>query len=355
MLPVHCHHRVHIASQADLVTARAVMTELIADADLDEEDLGRVRIIVAELATNLLRHAGGGVLLLRRQLAADASGRALVGANGVECLALDRGPGIADLEVALAGRRNLNAFPGQGQGQGLGHGLGAVRRLSDRFDIHSEPGLGTAVMAQVQGRGSQALPMSLVTFPFGVGATMLPMTGCSACGDGWAARPDGLVLVVDGLGHGDAASAAARCVESVFSTVPADQDLQAILAAIHSALRGTRGAAVMVLRLGATTVEVSAIGNIAGKVLSRAGAIPLGSRWGIVGYNAAPPPSACVPWHPGDLVILHSDGCVRLTDLVDERHLRHVDPTLAAAVLLRDCTVRVDDQTIMVLANRRPA
>lgn len=349
MLPVHCHRRIHVATLADLVTARSVLAELVADADLDEEAAGRIRIIVAELATNLLRHAGGGVLLLRRQLAADALGQGLVGASGVECLALDHGPGIADPEAALAGRRD-SAAPGQG----LGYGLGAVRRLADRFGLHSDPGLGTAVLALAQGRGGLPPRLALEALPFGLGAVMLPMTGCDACGDGWAARPDGLVLVVDGLGHGAAAAVAARRAESAFAAAPPGQDPQAVLAAIHQALHGTRGAAAMVLRLRDADVEYSAIGNIAGTMLSRAGSVPLGSRWGIAGYNAVPPPPARVPWQDGDLVILHSDGCARLTSLVAERHLRHADPALAAAVLLRDCAARVDDQTILVLVNRRP-
>lgn len=158
--------------------------------------------------------------------------------------------------------------------------------------------------------------------------------------------------MVDGLGHGEAASVAARRAETFFATASVDQDSQSILVAMHDALRGTRGAAACVLRLHPDDVEFSSVGNITAAVLSRAGSTSLGGRWGVLGYNAVPPPATHVPWGPGDQVVLHSDGCSNLMDLVADRHLRHVDPALAAAVLLRDGVGRIDDQTVVVLTNR---
>ncbi|WP_051341203.1 SpoIIE family protein phosphatase [Azospirillum halopraeferens] len=349
MLPHHCHHRVHVAAQSDLTTARGVLANLTAgmagDTAVGEDVVGRSRLVVAELATNLIRHAGGGVLLLRGLGAAEVPGSACGRPAGIECLSLDKGPGIADIADALADRQDGDPAPGGG----LGYGLGAVRRLSDRFDIHTGPGVGTAVLARVHPRNGTMPP---TPGPFAWGVAMVPMTGCDACGDGWSVRPDGLALVVDGLGHGEAASVAARRAEAVFAAAPADQDVRDVLVAIHEALRGTRGAVACVLRLHRTDVEFSSIGNITGAVLSRRGHIPLGGRWGVVGYNAVPPPATRVPWEPGDQLVLHSDGCSQLMNLVTDRHLRHADPALAAAVLMRDGVGRIDDQTVLVLANR---
>lgn len=365
MLPAHCHRRVHVATRADLTSARGVLADLTCDLTCDpisgpacdraadEDMLGRIQLVVSELATNLIRHAGGGVLLLRRLRASSPDGStggpADGPADGIECLSLDTGPGIADIGAALADRHNPEPEPGQS----LGYGLGAVRRLSDRFDIHSGPGLGTAVLARVHRRRDPALPGRASFFDYG--AAMAPMAGCGDCGDGWAVRPDGLVLVVDGLGHGEAASVAARRAEAVFAAAPTGEDPQTVLASIHRALSGTRGAVAIVLRLHADRVEFSSVGNIAAAVLHRTGSTPLGGRWGVVGYNAVPPPPAAVPWGPGDQIVLHSDGCSHLMGLIAERHLRHADPALAAAVLLRDGAGRIDDQTVLVLANRADA
>lgn len=349
MLPVHCHRRIHVATQADLTTARGALADLTATLGGDEETVGRIRLVVSELATNLIRHAGDGVLLLRGLHAIGLPGGGESPPDGrpagFECLSLDKGPGIADIGGALADRNAQEPVPGGS----LGYGLGAVRRLADRFDIHSVSGIGTAVLAQVYPRrGHTPRPPP---GPFAWGAAMVPMAGCDACGDGWTVRPDGLVLVVDGLGHGEAASVAARRAEAIFAASPSDAP-QDILLALHEALRGTRGAVGCVLKLNRNEVEFSCIGNITATVLSRAGATSLGGRWGVIGYNAVPPPPIRAPWGPGDQIVLHSDGCSHLADLVAARHLRHVDPALAAGVLLRDGICRVDDQTVLVLTNR---
>jgi len=49
----------------------------------------------------------------------------------------DRGPGIADIEVALK--------DGYSTGAGLGLGLSGARRLMNDFEITSAPGKGTKV------------------------------------------------------------------------------------------------------------------------------------------------------------------------------------------------------------------
>jgi anti-sigma regulatory factor (Ser/Thr protein kinase) len=45
--------------------ARRTATRLVSDAGFDETEIGKVSIIVTELATNLLKHAGQGEILLR--------------------------------------------------------------------------------------------------------------------------------------------------------------------------------------------------------------------------------------------------------------------------------------------------
>ena len=93
---------------------------------------GKVAIVATELANNLLRHAGGGELLLQT-LGDDES-------PVVELLAIDRGPGMADVARCLADGYSTGGTPGTG--------LGAVRRLATEFDIYSAPGEGTIVMAR---------------------------------------------------------------------------------------------------------------------------------------------------------------------------------------------------------------
>src|SRR5688500_2123976 len=97
---------------------------------LGEVRQGEVAIVVTELATNLVKHARGGELLIRA-----------VEDGTLEVLAVDRGGGIArPAEVMRDGYSTAGT---------LGAGLGAVRRLAARFDLYSTPGAGTVVMARL--------------------------------------------------------------------------------------------------------------------------------------------------------------------------------------------------------------
>jgi len=60
--------------------------------------------------------------------------------RGVELVAQDEGPGIADIPLALS--------EGYSTGGGLGCGLPGVQRLMDDFEINSTPGLGTRIVAR---------------------------------------------------------------------------------------------------------------------------------------------------------------------------------------------------------------
>jgi serine/threonine-protein kinase RsbT len=65
----------------------------------------------------------------------------LDGTTGIEVTARDRGPGIANVEQALADHFST--------GGTLGLGLPGVRRLVDDFTIESQPGQGTEVTIRI--------------------------------------------------------------------------------------------------------------------------------------------------------------------------------------------------------------
>ena len=84
--------RIAIEDDSQVGEGRRVAASFSGMAALPEADAGRLAIIVNELGTNLLKHAGGGSLLLRELRAETRS--------GVEVLSIDRGPGM-DLSRAL--------------------------------------------------------------------------------------------------------------------------------------------------------------------------------------------------------------------------------------------------------------
>ena len=116
-----------------------------ADIGLSESDIGRVAIVVTEATTNLVEHAPQGQLLAR---AFDRNGVAVI-----EALALDQGPGIANIGESLRDGYSTAGSPGTG--------LGAIKRLSDEFDIYSTPGKGGAlVVAIVFAKAGEGMPSS---------------------------------------------------------------------------------------------------------------------------------------------------------------------------------------------------
>ncbi len=174
----------------------------------DSVEAGHVGLVATELATNLLRHADGGELLAQ----------AMTGPSGpgLEILALDRGPGIPDVERALR-----DGFSTAGS---AGTGLGAVRRIAGRCDIYSAPGAGTAVLARLRfgagsGQSSWTDASAARTIRAEVSGVAVPMAGEVRCGDAWTwagGEECWTILAVDGLGHGDYAATAAAEALRVF-------------------------------------------------------------------------------------------------------------------------------------------
>ncbi len=166
---------------------------------MDETMCGRVAVIATELCTNLLKHASEGEVFLS-ELTGSAE-------PGIELIALDRGPGMADVSACVA--------DGFSTSQTAGTGLGAVARLSQTLDIYSQPALGTVVVAQIGGSAGSA--------HFDVGGIVKPMHGEDVSGDAWAYREqDGklTVIVADGLGHGIMAARASAEAVAAFRGRP---------------------------------------------------------------------------------------------------------------------------------------
>src|SRR5690606_35256386 len=210
------------------------------------------------------------------------------GRPGVEVLCIDRGPGMANVIECMR--------DGYSTAGTMGTGLGAARRLAHYFDIHSIPEQGTEIVARVWlgGRPEE------VDGTAEIGAVCLPVAGETASGDGWAAMATPArtaLLVVDGLGHGINAAAAANLAREQFSRNAARAPGE-ILAILHGALRATRGAAAAVAAIDVKSRELrcAAVGNIAGRILGAGRSRALVSSHGIVGNQANRARELAYPW-----------------------------------------------------------
>jgi anti-sigma regulatory factor (Ser/Thr protein kinase) len=323
-----------VGDEADVGALRRRVGRHAQRLGADEAGQGRAELVATELATNLLRHARpGGSVLVRP-----------VPPGGVEIIAVDHGPGIADLPRALAGRG--------GSTQGLGCGLAAVRRATSRFDVHTGGDRGTTVLAVVD-VGPGATPTRPPPARTWAGVSVA-VDG--DCGDGWAGieiDDDVALAVVDGLGHGPRASAAADAALDAFSADPGDVD--GFIARANRATRDTRGAAVAACRLRRRSGELDyvAVGNISARLCHAGQNRGLVSLGGTVGTQLNPPPVNVVtyPWPRGARLVLWTDGLTSQLDLRTDPDLMTHDPAVTAAVLHRNHTRRRDDATVVVLAD----
>lgn len=137
MLVLECEpgtHRLSVATQAMRFAERAGVSRL---------GRWKLGITVAELASNVVRHAYAGRITISRN---DGATREIV----VTCS--DTGPGIGDPELARRDgySRGRQLLPEDPRSVGLGAGLGAVHRLMDHVEIRSVAGEGSLVVARLR-------------------------------------------------------------------------------------------------------------------------------------------------------------------------------------------------------------
>ena len=302
-----------------------------------EEDAGRVAIVASELATNLIKHGGGGEMLAGAF--EDRTG------SGIELLALDKGPGMVDVEASSRDGHSTAGSPG--------NGLGAIQRGSHFSDIYAVPGHGTAILARLA-IGQPGEKMAMPDY----GAVSLPMKGEEACGDAWCRHDlrDGVVLMVaDGLGHGPVAAEASHAAIGSFHRSLGGTPTAA-LTLMHDALRPTRGAAIAIARIDWETREIlfGGVGNIAGTIVDANGGIQrMVSHNGTIGHNAKRIRDFTYVLGPNPLVVLASDGLTTSWRLDQYPGLSMRHPTLIAAVLYRDFARGRDDVTVLVARSGR--
>jgi anti-sigma regulatory factor (Ser/Thr protein kinase) len=321
-----------IRDPGDPAEARRTATRLADRAGLDETDSSNLAIIATELSTNLLKHAGQGEILVR-PITGD-------GVLGIELMALDRGPGIANLTQCFR--------DGYSSAGSCGNGLGAISRLASEFDICSVPDGGTAVLARLWPR-QQKIDSNRGTQ---IGVVSIAKSGEEVCGDGWKFEllaDKGLCLVVDGLGHGVNAAIAARQAMESFSEhrgkAPAE-----IIERVHDALRSTRGAAVAVAQVdyGQRVVRFCGVGNIVAAIIRNGDARQLASLNGTAGVEVRKISEFTYPWSDESTLIMHSDGLMSRWDLKSYPGLAQRHPSLIAGVLYRDYNRGRDDVTVLV-------
>lgn len=324
MPPVTAQQRFLIDDASKVGEARRAAQSL-ASFEFSAEVAGKVAIVATELANNLMLHAGGGELLLQ-VLGADEKAV-------LELLAIDKGPGMHDVSRCLQDGYSTSGTPGTG--------LGAVRRLASEFDIHSQPGEGTVVVA----RFGDVTPHGCY------GVVTLALEGEIECGDAWAiefSTEATSVMVVDGLGHGTFAAEAAQTAIGVFREAPLTAP-QEFLTRANPRMSKTRGGAVACARIEGTRLAYAGLGNISGALVHASGSQGLVSHHGTMGMGQRRAQQFEYSCKPNSLLVMHSDGISARWELKNRPELMARHPAVIAGVIYRDHRRERDDATVLVL------
>lgn len=329
-----CHVRIPVSDSSQVGEARRTAGRLTLEAGFAEEERGKAAIVVSELATNLARYAVDGEILLHALRAG--------GVLQFDVLAIDRGPGIPDLSRSLADGYSTGGTPG--------NGLGAVRRLSTEFDIISTPSTGTIVFSRIAAKDSGAAPKQ-----FQWACLSRPAPNEIMCGDSWRIiEHDGrlAIMLVDGLGHGPLAAAAAHEATVAFDREPF-APLATIFEAANGRMGGTRGGAMAIAQVHSKAASLSylGVGNIAGSLrdVNGEGGRGLVSQNGTVGSHMRKTKEFEYPCASHGFLVMHSDGLQSRWSLeglpgITQRHCGVI-----AGHLYRGFTRGRDDVTIAVI------
>lgn len=295
-----------------------------------------IALVATELASNLLKHAGEGVIRIGHLAQSERGG------IGIE--SHDFGPGMADVEEAFT-----NGVSSAGS---LGYGLGTVHRMMDEVEITSVPELeaGTRIVCTRElprdMRSPRSLPVS-----FGVAARAHP--GAAVSGDAYLVKRWGevvLVAVIDGLGHGQFALRASRTAREYVER-HYDAPIENIFAGTNRACRGTRGVVMALARidLAENTLRFASIGNIEARLQSGPERPGLLVRRGVVGLNAPLPSVKRHDWTSDSLLVLHSDGLSTRWNWDDFPGVTALPATEVARRLFARLVKRDDDAVVVVV------
>lgn len=306
---------------------------MAAEAGFPAKRLGEIDIVIAEIASNLIKHGKEGELLVALQQEPEC----------LEIIGLDNGPGMHDpLRMIEDGISTTGT---------LGQGLGAIKRLSDTFELYSIRNWGTILLSRIYKR--KPTVAKRITGPV-FRSVVVAKTGEEACGDGCLVlRRDSWIKIFlgDGLGHGAEANKAVNAAMEVFKNSNEKSPAE-LIREIHQEVKKTRGlvASVAVLDLLNKTGRICGVGNVSGKSFSAANTRNHICYNGIIGLNipGSMKDQELAAEEVNQYLILCSDGIRSRWDASKYPGIFKYDLSILAASIYKDFSRKTDDMSILV-------
>jgi anti-sigma regulatory factor (Ser/Thr protein kinase) len=302
-------------------------------AGFSEMKTGEIDIIVAEIVSNLVKHGKGGRLLVK--LVKEQ------GIEGLELISIDDGEGIADVNRMMAdGISTTNT---------LGHGLGAIKRLSNVFQVYSQKDWGTILLTRIF---KEELPYQKKANE--IRAVVVPKPGEEKCGDAFYCKIGSHAIRLflgDGLGHGAEAAVAVNAAIQVFKE-SRDESCADIIRELHKQVRKTRGlvGTVALYMKDEKCWRICGVGNIATRVINGIEVRNNMAYNGIIGHN--------IPGNMKDqeisaenaqVLVLCSDGIKTKWDLLKYPGILRYDLSILTAAIFKDHARHTDDMSVVAV------
>lgn len=323
-----------IEERSYLAYVKREIRQQVAETHFSKNKAAEIDIIVSELTSNLIKHAGRGELLFRI---------GNVGANATfEIISIDSGPGMSD--------SNKMIRDGMTTTKTLGQGLGAIQRMSDTFQLFSINKWGTIAYSKVQSKKEKAEGK---IDRLKIRAILVPKPNEIFCGDGYATKytEDEIhIFFGDGLGHGEYAFEAVKHAGSFFLKCEENDPVE-IIRAMHKSVRKTRGlvATVATFNFKTNLWKVCGVGNITTRIYLGMLFNNYSAYNGIVGLNIPRNMKAfTTEGEKNQYIIMCSDGLKTRWDLYNYPSILKYDSTILAAALYKDFARRTDDASILI-------
>jgi len=330
------HITFSLGDRSYLAIVKKGIHKLAAQANFSAKKIGEIDLVVAEMGSNLIKHAGGGEILAG--LVKEDQETAL------ELISIDNGPGIAEPEKIMK--------DGASSTQTLGTGLGSIKRLSDVFELYTKKDWGTIILSRINVKESAKKKQGRNRIHYR--ALVVAKPGETVSGDGTYAinSGDGMtrLLVADGLGHGEEANRAVTRAIQAFAGFESDSPAE-ILRHLHADIKKTRGlvGTIVIFDPFKKIWKLCGIGNIStrlsGYVESRS-YIPYN---GIVGHNI---PNTLndqeLSQKDYQQIILCSDGIRSRWENARHPTIQKYDLVVQAAAIYKEFGRRTDDMSVVI-------
>jgi anti-sigma regulatory factor (Ser/Thr protein kinase) len=374
--------QIDIATEADQTRSLLAARKIASEIGFNAKDIASITTAVSELVRNILKYAGNGRVRFDPAKANHT--------KGLRITVRDHGPGIADVEKAMA-----DHFSSSGT---LGLGLPGVKRMMDDFEIESASGQGTRVVVTKwlsagkysDGRSKQqTAPRKFLQDHFqkrtdrsvverspepggdsprsdvpnsdpGQERGKFPEWGIwgRPCGGEIVSGDTAVVVqvgnevvcaVIDVLGHGPDAHKLAKRIE-IFLEDNLRTDPVAMLHLLHSELRGTRGAVAGVAAFDPQSgkVRFAACGNITARRMGN-GEVRLNSTEGTLGQSIRSPSEQTVVLQKKDVLLIHTDGVKSRFDTSDYPRIHYEHASTIAKTVVEKFGRSYDDATCLAL------